>query len=66
MGDESNLIDAVRGACIEAAIAAYEDAGIRGLCLEGRWECAVEAMRRADLKGAAAARDVSPASKRQT
>ena len=39
----------VRAACMEAALAAYEDAGIRGLCAEGRWEAALTAMRDLDL-----------------
>jgi hypothetical protein len=39
----------VRAACLEAAIQAYEDAGIRGLCAEGRWEAAVAAIRQLDL-----------------
>jgi hypothetical protein len=43
------LAEAVRVACIEAAAQAYEDAGIRGLCDEGRWECALAAMRCLDL-----------------
>lgn len=38
------LAEAVRRACIEAALAAYEDAGVMGLCAEGRWEAAVGAM----------------------
>jgi hypothetical protein len=41
--------EAVRRALIDAAEAAYEDAGVQGLCAEGRWEAAVSAMRRADL-----------------
>jgi hypothetical protein len=36
---------AVREACVRAAMDAYEDAGIRGLCEAGRWEAAVAAMR---------------------
>ena len=40
---------AVHMACIEAALQAYEDAGLSGLCHEGRWECAVDAMRGLDL-----------------
>jgi hypothetical protein len=39
----------VRAACLDAAIRAYEDAGIRGLCAEGRWEAALAAIRRLDL-----------------
>lgn len=38
-----------QAACIEAAIRAYEDAGLSGLCQEGRWECAVDAIRGLDL-----------------
>ena len=33
----------------EAALAAYEDAGIRGLCADGRWEAALAAIRHLDL-----------------
>lgn len=42
-------VEAVRRACIEAALAAWEDAGISGLCAEGRWEMAIQAMRELDL-----------------
>lgn len=45
--------EAVRRALIDAAEAAYEDAGVQGLCAEGRWEAAVSAMRRADLNAVA-------------
>lgn len=47
----------VRRACLEAAIAAYEEAGLRGLCAEGRWECALEAMRLLNLSSLPAQRD---------
>lgn len=42
--------EAVRAACLRAALEAYEDAGIRGLCGEGRWELAVQAIRTLDLR----------------
>ena len=45
------LVERLRGACLDAAVLAYEDAGIRGLCAEGRWEAALAAMRRLDLSG---------------
>jgi hypothetical protein len=45
----SELAEAVRTACLKAAIDAYEDAGVRGLCQEGRWEAAVEAIRSLDV-----------------
>jgi hypothetical protein len=47
----SILAETVRAACLEAAQLAYEDAGIRGLCLEGRWEAALAAIRHLDLSG---------------
>lgn len=43
------LAERVRRACLEAAQDAYEDAGLQGLCAEGRWECALEAIRRLAL-----------------
>ena len=39
----------VRQACVDAAVQAYEDAGIHGLCTEGRWEAAVSALRTVEL-----------------
>ena len=49
MNDKIKLAEAVRTACLEAALRAYEDAGISGLCEEGRWECAVQAIKGVDL-----------------
>lgn len=43
------LAEAVRRACADAAEGAYEDAGMRGLCAEGRWEMALQAILRVDL-----------------
>ncbi|MHB1123719.1 MAG: hypothetical protein ACYC0T_13490 [Ramlibacter sp.] len=51
---DHELMEAVRRACIGAALAAYEDAGISGLCAEGRWEAAVGAIQSLDLKQLAA------------
>ena len=42
--------EVVRQACIAAALRAYEDAGLSGLCHEGRWEYAVDAMRGLPLR----------------
>lgn len=54
MPDEStNSAHAIRRALIDAAEAAYEDAGIQGLCAEGRWEAAVSAMRGVDVEAVA-------------
>lgn len=41
----------VRDACVTAALEAWEDAGIQGLCAEGRWEAAISAMRSLKLDG---------------
>ncbi len=50
MSDERlQLALAVRSACIAAALDGYERAQIAGLCQEGAWECAVDAMRMLDL-----------------
>lgn len=43
------LARAVRGACIAAALDGYERAQVAGLCQEGAWEAAVDAMRLLDL-----------------
>ena len=44
----------LRRAVVDAGLAAYEDAGLAGLCAEGRWEAAVDAMRALDLSSVAA------------
>jgi len=49
MSDKTKLAETVRTACLEAALRAYEDAGISGLCEEGRWECAVQAIKGVNL-----------------
>jgi hypothetical protein len=43
------LAEEVRNACIRAAITSYERAAYDGLCAEGAWECAVDAMRQLDV-----------------
>jgi len=50
MNTDIQQAEAVRQACIDAALQAYEDAGVSGLCHEGRWECAVDAMRALPLR----------------
>jgi hypothetical protein len=49
MERQHRIAKAVQALCIETAIRAYEDAGLSGLCQEGRWEYAVDAMRGLDL-----------------
>ena len=51
------IAERVRADLIRAALAAYEDAALRGLCAEGAWEAAVGAMRKLEL---------SPAPERQS
>lgn len=46
----NDLAHRTRAALLEAALRAHEDAGIRGVCAEGRWEAAVDALRSLDLE----------------
>ena len=46
---EQPLAEAVRAACIKAALAAYEEGGVLGLCAEGRWEYAISAMQQLNM-----------------
>ena len=55
MPDEQRIAEAVRRACIDAALEAYEDAQVRGLCREGAWEVAIEAVRSLDVAAVIAA-----------
>lgn len=47
--NEQQLAEAVRAACIKAALAAYEEGGVLGLCAEGRWEYAISAMQQLNM-----------------
>ncbi|HET7134169.1 MAG TPA: cyclodeaminase/cyclohydrolase family protein, partial [Gammaproteobacteria bacterium] len=64
MADHSmeDRAEAARRALIDAALAAYEDAGLSGLCAEGRWEAAVDALRSLDLTHVARPRVDQPLS----
>lgn len=44
------LAERMRAAMVEAAVAAYQDASVRGLCAEGAFEAAISAMRACDLR----------------
>ena len=44
-----DLAKRIRDACLEAVLQEYEDAGVQGLCAEGRWEAAVGALRTLDV-----------------
>lgn len=48
--ERMNFAKDVRDACVEAALQRYEDAKISGLCHEGAWECAINAIREVDLE----------------
>ena len=47
--DEKILAERIRAACLKALLEAHEDAGVQGLCAEGRWEAAVSALERLDV-----------------
>jgi hypothetical protein len=49
MNDKTKLAETIRAACLDAALRAYEDAGLSGLCEDGRCECAVQAIKSVDL-----------------
>jgi hypothetical protein len=49
MTHDVEVAERVRQACVQAALDAYESAGISGSCAEGRWEVAVQAIRILDL-----------------
>lgn len=51
------LANAVRHAVIDAMCAAHEDAGMQGLCGEGRFEVAIDTVRNLDLRPILAALD---------
>lgn len=46
--NELELAESVRAAYLRTLATAYEDAGLQGLCEEGRWEAAVGAVRSID------------------
>jgi len=48
--EKRRLAEAVRKACIRAALAGYEQAAMDGLCHEGAWEVAVGAIRMLDVE----------------
>lgn len=48
--DEIERAHRVREALLQAALAAWDDAGMRGLCAEGRFEAAIGALRMLDLR----------------
>lgn len=47
---QQEIAEATQRALVEIAIQAYEEAGLSGLCAEGRWEVAIGAMRSYDVR----------------
>lgn len=48
--DEMRAVaEAVRAACLQAALDGYERAGLSGLCEEGRWDMVLDALRSLDV-----------------
>lgn len=48
--DPLQIAAAVRNACVLAALDGYQRAQIAGLCQEGAWEAAIDALRMLDLR----------------
>ena len=48
--DLLRIAEAIRAACLVAALEGYEDASMRGLCHEGAWECAIGAIQSLNVK----------------
>lgn len=46
---DQQLAERVRTACVSTALEAYHDAGLSGLCAEGRWEYTIGVLRQLDL-----------------
>lgn len=47
---DHEIAEAVRAACIQAAVDGYESASMSGLCAEGAFEAAISAIRMLDLE----------------
>jgi hypothetical protein len=50
LAEPLRLAEVIRTACIQAALAGYEDASLSGLCHEGAWERAIDAIRELKLE----------------
>ncbi len=44
------IAEAVQSACLEAAVEAWEQGGMSGLCLEGRWDLALDRLRSLEVE----------------
>jgi hypothetical protein len=63
---KNDVVEGIRRAIVEAALRAYDEAGIQGLCAEGRWEAAVSALRSVELEPLLREMPESPASPPET
>lgn len=50
LNDQYEIANQVRNECIQAALSAYENASISGLCGEGAFEAAISAIRMLDVE----------------
>ena len=50
LSNDRRLAEAVKAACVRAPQVAYERAAADGLCDEGAWEVAVDAIRDLDIE----------------
>ncbi len=47
--ERRRIAEAVKAACLQAALEAYQHAQLSGLCREGAWDLAVDAIRSLDV-----------------
>jgi hypothetical protein len=47
--ESREFAEAIRNACVQAALDGYQNAAIAGLCHEGAWEAAINAIQMLDL-----------------
>ena len=59
ISEKHQIAEAVRQACVRAALEGYERAALDGLCHEGAWEAAVDAIRAMDVDAVIGSQDGS-------
>ncbi|GHA20029.1 acetyltransferase [Oceanisphaera arctica] len=47
--NEAEFAEQIRQRCLQAALATYEESGLLGLCQQGRFELAMDAIRALNL-----------------
>lgn len=48
--ERRRIAETIRQACVEEALAAWEQGGMSGLCVEGRWDLAIDRLRNLDVE----------------